>query len=230
VRGRTRLASLPLLGVLGLLLTLALAPAAHAQGYRYWSFWTRDGGSWTYATQGPATYRPADGDVLGFRFSVSQDAADKAARPRGATSFAAICGHTPAKDGTERVALVLDYGTADDAPDGAHPPKPRTACARVAESATAADALAAAAKQLRYNSAALLCAIDGYPARGCGEHVSGSGHTAHGSSHHTAATAAQDASDAGGSDTSTTLSFVVGAVLVAALGAGAVLQTRRRRG
>lgn len=215
----------------GLLLALALAPAAHAQGYRYWSFWTRDGGSWTYATQGPATYRPTDGDVLGFRFSVSRDSADDAAKPRGEAGFQGICGETAAKAGTERVALVLDFGTAADAPEGEQPPKPRTVCARVPDDATAADALAAEAKPLRYNSVALLCAIDGYPASGCGEQVSGSGGDADGKSQDgTAQTAADDPSGGGGSDTSTTVGFVVGAVLVAALGAGAVLQTRRRRG
>lgn len=215
----------------GLLLTLALAPAAHAQGYRYWSFWTRDGGSWTYATQGPATYRPADGDVLGFRFSVSRDSADDAARPRGEAGFQAICGGTAAKAGTERVGLVLDFGTAADAPRGEKSPRPRTVCARVPDDVTAADALAATAKPLRYNSVALLCAIDGYPASGCGEQVSGDGGDAGRQSKAGAGqTPADDASGGGGSDTSTTVGFVVGAVLVAALGGGAVLQSRRRRG
>jgi hypothetical protein len=225
-------ALLALPALLGVLLTLAVAPAAHAQGYRYWSFWTRDGGSWTYATQGPATYRPSDGEVLGFRFSVSPDGGDDAARPRSDAGFARICAGTPAKDGEERVALVLDFGTAADAPDGETPLQRRTACARIDQDATAADALAAEAEPLRYNSVALLCAIDGYPATGCGERVSGDGHTGStpaDAASHTAA-AGVHAGDGDGSGTSTTLSFAVGAVLVAALGAGAVLQTRRRRG
>ncbi len=227
-RGAALLA-LAMPAALGMLLTLVLAPAAHAQGYRYWSFWTRDGGSWTYATQGPATFRPADGDVLGFRFSVSRDSADDAAQPRGASGFAAICDDTPAQQGSERVALVVDFGTTADAPEGETPPKPRTVCARIAPDATAADALAAEAKPLRYNSAALLCAIDGYPAVGCGEHVSDSAHAGH-EPEHTASQGTENSSDGGGSSTSTTLSFVLAAVLVAALGAGAVLQTRRHRG
>ncbi|MEV5901901.1 SCO2322 family protein, partial [Streptomyces sp. NPDC052127] len=99
--------------------------SAQAAGYRYWSFWDRSGGSWTYATQGPSTARPADGDVQGFRFAVSADSQD-ASQPRGAASFATICAKTPARDGTKRVALVIDFGTAADAPSGESPPSPRT--------------------------------------------------------------------------------------------------------
>ena len=101
-----------------------------------------------------------------------------------------------------------------------------------AEDASAADALAAEAKPLRYDSDALLCAIDGYPVTGCGERVPGSGRAGEPSQDAASHTAAPGSDRAGaeGSGTSRTLSFVVGAVLVAALGAGAVLQTRRRRG
>jgi hypothetical protein len=112
-----------------------------------------------------------DGDVQGFRFAVSEDSAD-ATQPRGAAAFAPICAHTPAKAGTKRVALVLDFGTAADAPSGETPPARRTACARVSPDATTADALAAVAKPLRYDTNALLCAIAGYPQKGCGEQVS----------------------------------------------------------
>ncbi|MFF8292502.1 SCO2322 family protein [Streptomyces sp. NPDC016309] len=153
---------------------LGVAGPARAAGYRYWSFWESDGGrgAWTYATQGPATARPADGDVNGYRFAVSADSQD-AQRPRRAPGFAAICGTAPAADGTKRVGVVIDFGTAADAPDGAgRPPGPRAACARVRADATAAEALAAVAKPLRYNSQALLCAIAGYPRTGCGEQVS----------------------------------------------------------
>ncbi|MCT7351293.1 SCO2322 family protein [Streptomyces sp. 15-116A] len=154
-----------------LLPLLAGAGQAQAAGYRYWSFWERDGEQWTYATQGPSTARPYDGDVQGFRFSVSENSAD-AAKPRGTADFATICAKTPAKDGTKRVALVLDFGTAADAPSGERPPANRTACAQIPENATTADALASVAKPLRYNTNALLCAIAGYPEKGCGEQVS----------------------------------------------------------
>ena len=68
--------------------------------------------------------------VEGWRFAVSQDAADKAAQPRGAADFAAICAGTPAAAGTKRIALVIDPGTAADAPGGATPPAvPYRVCA-----------------------------------------------------------------------------------------------------
>ncbi|WP_438314603.1 SCO2322 family protein [Streptomyces sp. HUAS TT3] len=165
------LALLPLL--LSLPLPLIAASPALAAGYRYWSFWDGAGGHWSYATQGPSTARPADGSVQGFRFAVSKDAAAEAARPRAAADFDAVCSATPAAPGRKRVAVVVDFGVPADAPAGDAPPQdaPRTACAQLAPEATAAEALAEVAKPLRYNSAALLCAISGYPKQGCGEQI-----------------------------------------------------------
>ncbi|MFF3873522.1 SCO2322 family protein [Streptomyces sp. NPDC001978] len=153
------------------LLVLGTVGQAQAVGYRYWSFWERADGSWTYATEGPSTARPSDGDVQGFRFAVSEDSAD-ATRPRGTADFGSICAKTPAREGQKRVALVIDFGTATDAPSGETPPAARTACARVSSDATTAEALATVAKPLRYDTNALLCAISGYPEKGCGEQIS----------------------------------------------------------
>jgi hypothetical protein len=207
-----------------LLLALTATGQAHATGYRYWSFWDLDGGHWTYATQGPATARPSDGDVQGFRFSVSENSSD-ASKPRGAASFSAICARTPAKEGTKRVAFVLDFGTAADAPSGETPPAGRTACARVPDDATTADALAAVAKPLRYDTNALLCAITGYPRTGCGEQVSGGSKAdAPGK-----ADASGKAGKAPKSDYGPSVGLFAGAGAIAALGAAAVWQARRRR-
>ncbi|MGV9726224.1 SCO2322 family protein [Streptomyces albogriseolus] len=208
-----------------LLPLLAGAGQAQAAGYRYWSFWERDGSAWTYATVGPSLSRPADGDVQGFRFSVSEDSGD-AAKPRGAAGFDTICAKTPAKDGTKRVALVIDFGTPGDAPSGEKPPAGRTACAQVAEDATTAEALASVAKPLRYDSNALLCAIAGYPAKGCGEQVATDGKDS--SPTETAGTAetAGSAEDDGGSGPS--VGLIAGAAVVVVLGAAAVWQVRRR--
>ncbi|MFJ8631050.1 SCO2322 family protein [Streptomyces sp. NPDC093568] len=208
----------PLLAALVVL--TGAAPAAQATGYRYWSFWDRDGGSWVYATQGPSITRPSDGDVQGFRFVVSEDSKD-AAQPRGAAEFAVICARTPAQDGKKRVALVLDFGTAADAPSGEAPPNRRTACARVAPDASTAEALAAVAKPLRYDTNALLCAIAGYPQRGCGEPVSGDS----GKPKPTDRTAGKDDDSNGGAG----LGPAAGAAVVAVLAAAAMWQARRRR-
>ncbi|MGW0610062.1 SCO2322 family protein [Streptomyces sp. NPDC002788] len=199
--------------LLASLLLLAGAGQAQAAGYRYWSFWERDADRWVYATQGPSTTRPSDGDVQGFRFAVSEDSGD-AARPRGNADFKALCAKTPAQDGRKRVALVLDFGTKADAVEGESPPAARTACAQVPTEATTADALAAVAKPLRYDTNALLCAISGYPEKGCGEQVS---------KRQTPTATEKDAADNGPS-----LGLWAGIAAVAVLGAAATWQVRRR--
>ncbi|MFG2142459.1 SCO2322 family protein [Streptomyces sp. NPDC048650] len=200
---------------------LATAPA-QAQEYRYWSFWDSKGGSWSYAAEGPATVRPADGAVQGFRFTVSADSA-AAGKPRTPARFDALCHRTPAKDGSKRIGIVIDFGTAADAPDGETPPTTRTACARVPEDASAGEALAAVAQPLRYGTDALLCAIADYPQSGCADQVSGSK-----GPRHSAAPASGKAADGGGDGPSAGLLGGIAAVVV--LGAAAVWQARRRRG
>ncbi|MFD3499181.1 SCO2322 family protein [Streptomyces sp. NPDC058676] len=202
------LAAFPLLGTAG---------QAQAAGYRYWSFWERDGDQWTYATQGPSTTRPSDGDVQGFRFAVSEDSGD-ATKPRGAADFTTICAKTPAQDGRKRVALVIDFGTTTDAPSGETPPAARTACAVTAPDATTAEALAAVARPLRYDTNALLCAISGYPETGCGEPVATGKQPS-------AASKAEESDKEGGPS----VGLLAGGAVVAVLGAAAVWQARRRR-
>ncbi|MFF1272756.1 SCO2322 family protein [Streptomyces marokkonensis] len=199
-----------------LLPLLAGAGQAQAVGYRYWSFWEHNGTAWTYATQGPSTARPSDGDVQGFRFSVSEDSAD-AAKPRGTSDFGTVCAKTPAKDGEKRVALVIDFGTPADAPSGETPPAGRTACARVPEDATTAEALASVAKPLRYDTNALLCAISGYPEKGCGEQVSSEKAPA-------SAEEKSSSTDSGGPS----VGLIAGIAAVALLAAAATWQARSR--
>ncbi|MFE6160889.1 SCO2322 family protein [Streptomyces sp. NPDC056486] len=211
--------------VAALLGFLAAAPA-QAAGYRYWSFWDRDGSKWAYASQGPSTARPDDGAVQGFRFSVSEDSQDSA-KPRGAAAdFAAICAKTPAEDDRKRIALIIDFGTPGDAPEGETPPKPRTACAQIADDATSADALAAVAKPLRYDSNALLCAIADYPKSGCGEQVAGNGESQGTEKKPTANEASKKEGDSGGPS----VGLIAGVAAIALLGGAALWQARRRRG
>ncbi|GGU84940.1 hypothetical protein GCM10010275_20200 [Streptomyces litmocidini] len=202
-----------------LALTAVAAAPAQAAGYRYWSFWESDGGKpWAYATQGPATARPADGDALGFRFAVSSGT-DDASRPSVAPDFAGICEGVEKKDGTKRIAVVVDFGRPADAPPGEAPPeKPvETGCAEVREDATGAEALARVAKPLRYDGAAMLCGIAGYPKRGCGEQVEGAGTKA------PARTAAPESHGGGPS-----FGVLAGGAAVLALGGAAIWKARRR--
>ncbi|HEY5833438.1 SCO2322 family protein [Streptomyces sp.] len=236
------------------LLAFAAAPA-QATGYRYWSYWLRSADAWTYAQSGPALHTPKDGAVEGWRFAVSEDAAAKAARPRGTADFTAICAGTPPAPGRKRIALLIDPGTTADAPGGETPPAVRTACARVPSDASSADALAAVARPLRYDSSGILCAIGGYPRTGCGEQVAGSGGTGS-----TSAPACADRTDpvpgtagAGGTASASAracanrtdeaspsdgggsrgpgpaLGLFAGVAVVLALGGAGVWQTRRRR-
>lgn len=189
------------------LLTLTTNTQAQASGYRYWSFWDHTGTHWTYATQGPSTTHPDDGTVQGFRFAVSEDSAD-AQQPRStAPDFATICANSPAKQGKKRIALVIDFGTPSDAPSGETPPARRTACATVSPDATTAEALATVAKPLRYDTNALLCAINGYPQQGCGEQI-------------TKNTAPHQGPSVG---------VLAGTAAIAVLGAAAIWQARRRK-
>ncbi|WP_280870925.1 SCO2322 family protein [Streptomyces sp. MJP52] len=231
---RLRALVLAVLAPLTASLLLQGAGTAQAAGYRYWSYWELDGRQWVYATQGPASLRPEDGAVQGFRFSVSENSAD-AATPRATEPFAEICGGTPKRDGRKRIALVVDFGTVQDAPEGETPPKARAFCASVAEDASAADALAAVAAPLRYDSSALLCAVEGYPRTGCGEQVSvpdpsggSSGGDASGDGAPGADAAAEDS--AGDVSAGPSLGLWAGAGAVLLLGGAAVWQARRRRG
>ncbi|MEU1434968.1 SCO2322 family protein [Streptomyces sp. NPDC005775] len=233
MKPRRRAGRATVLAVLGAVLAVLGTGTAQAAGYRYWSFWEGSGSGWAYATQGPSLVRPDDGAVQGFRFAVSADSQD-AAKPRRSPDFATICADTPAKGGSKRVALVIDPGTAADAPDGATPPAPRTACAQVPEDASSAEALASVAKPLRYGSDALLCAISGYPASGCGEQVAGNGRTdstREATADASAPTSAGVTTGDGGTDGGgPSAGVLVGVAAVLLLGIAAVAQARRRRG
>lgn len=145
--------------------------AAHADdGYRFWSYWRSGGTEWKYASTGPGSYKPKDGQVDGWRYAAS---ADKPAHPRAAADFGQICEGVRIRDGYKRVGLVLDYGTASDAPRGSKPPrkKPATSCVVARKDATSTDVLNKA-ERTRSTDNGLLCAISGYPAQGCGESTS----------------------------------------------------------
>lgn len=224
-----RRAAVPVLAAL-LLVTVGAGPAWAAE-YRYWSFWTGDGaGGWRFATQGPSLLRPGDGTSIGFRFTISGESGADGQQhaPRDAADFDEVCGDTPAEPDRKRLALVVDFGTPGEAPEGQSPPRPRTVCAQVPRDASAAEALAATTKSLRYDSAALLCAIDGYPRSGCGDPVSGDA-AREGGSDPGGDTETAGNQDDGGQGGGPSLGLVAGLCAVVLLGGAALWRSRRRR-
>lgn len=146
----------------------ALAAPAHAEdGYEYWMYFHLENDKWAFSQVGPADYQPKDGDVEGFRYGVST--ANAGIEPRAdlaEVNFDTVCGDTEAADGEKRVAVLVDYGVEMG---GETPPEPRAQCAVVADDASTQDVLGEIA-QVRVENA-MTCALDGYPASGCGEPV-----------------------------------------------------------
>jgi hypothetical protein len=145
-----------------------LAAQAQAAAYRYWGYFHLAKGTWAFAQTGPAQAVPAEGSVEGWRFAVADQSSVRT--PRATPTFEALCAGTAAVQGTKRVGLVIDFGRPADSADGSAPPAARVACVKVPTTATGSDVLVAAGATLRL-SKSLTCAIDGWPAVGCGESV-----------------------------------------------------------
>jgi hypothetical protein len=175
-RGLRRAGALLLTVLTAVACLLPAAASASATTYRYWSYWHVSDGRWAFATTGPGGYRPPDGAVEGWRFAVSSQGGGAA--PRDLPAFTDVCGSQPRKDGEKRVVLVVDEGTPADAPPGETVPDPlQEYCVTVPESASGAQVLTAVVK-VRSNDSGLVCGIDGWPSRGCGEVVTAPATTA----------------------------------------------------
>jgi hypothetical protein len=151
-------------------LVVLLPATAHAEGgYRYWNYFHLKGGSWEFSQVGAGDYQPKDGAVEAYRFGTSTVA--KGVTPRAnprQLGFAEICANVEEEPGKKRVAVLFDYGNEADA-EGASLPDARAACAVVDEGANGQQVLEEVAVVRVEKS--LTCAIDGYPAAGCGEPV-----------------------------------------------------------
>lgn len=213
---------------------LWLAPtSAHAaeDGYRYWSFWQYANGQWDYAQKGPDGITPADGETLGWRYAVA-GMKDKRT-PRAAADFAAICKDAPAEPNKKRVAVVLDQGTAADAPTPADKPTGQVqgTCVVIKTEATAADTLAMVADVRKEKNKT--CGIGGYPATTCTDPVKVEAPLTDDTLPLTVtapkgSTAAPAAQAPAASSSSSATGWIVGGVIVVALAAGAIVLTRRR--
>lgn len=145
-----------------------LALPAHAEdGYQYWNYFHLADGAWAFSQVGAADYTPKDGAVEGLRYGTS--VGTKGIEPRAdldEVNFDTVCADQQAAAGQKRIAVVLDYGTEEG---NGTPPDPRAECAVVDQDATTQQVLDEIA-DLRADSG-LVCGLDGYPAKGCGEPV-----------------------------------------------------------
>ncbi|MCO5996473.1 SCO2322 family protein [Actinoallomurus rhizosphaericola] len=204
-------------GLLASALVFAPMSEAHADGVAFWGYWQAKGGTWAFASTGPAQAHPKDGAVEGWRFAKSSG--NTGTPPRDKPDFAAICGPgsgTPA--GKKRVAVVIDYGEAGDAPKGQVPRASKRYCATVPENATGSDVLAAAGSP-QADKSGLICAIDSFGT--CGIPIAPS----------PTATAASKTTAAKKKDSGTPVGLYagIGLIVVVAAGGGLVAVRRSRR-
>lgn len=234
-RLRTGVAGLAVL-LLSLLALVVPTTQAQAASYRFWGFYDWADSAWAFSTENPTTSVPADGSVQGWRFALSGESGSPRV-PRAEGDFDAICGAVTAEAGQKRVALVIDYGTAEDGGEGSEPPAARGACAVVAADATSVQALTEVGATTRIE-AGLVCAIDSYPATGCGDATDDPAPTGSEAPVSLAglagASPAATSADATGADDDGVSPGVLAGIGVAlaaavALGIGATLQSRRSR-
>lgn len=139
---------------------------AHAEdGFRFWGYYPWNGQAWTFAPVGAEEFVPTDGSVEGWRYAV---AGNTPRHPRVIGDFDVICAGVPAEADRKLVAVVIDYGTNEDAPVGVAPPATGT-CVVAHLDATALELLHAVA-ELR-TSGTQVCAVNNFPSEGCGSPV-----------------------------------------------------------
>ncbi|MCH9718316.1 MAG: hypothetical protein K0U60_00410 [Actinomycetia bacterium] len=146
--------------------------SAQATNYRYWTYWSGAGQAWTFSPVGPSSAVPADGAVEGWRFAVSAGVGGQGAEPTiaPAVAFQQFCADVPAASGMKRVAVVIDYGGAGDAPAGQNPSAATGGCAQLPENNTGGQVLQQVS-EIRVEGG-LICAINGYPQGECAPAVS----------------------------------------------------------
>jgi len=147
----------------------AATPSYAEDGYRYWNYSHLQGDTFVFADTGPGDFTPKDGDVEGWRYGTST--VSTGIEPRADLSqvnFDSVCGDLEAGAGEKRVAVVVDYGVEADA-DGAEIPEPTADCAVVPEKANGQQTLGSVVDVRSDND--LVCALDGYPVKGCGDPV-----------------------------------------------------------
>ncbi|MDA2988775.1 MAG: SCO2322 family protein, partial [Actinomycetota bacterium] len=133
--------------------------------YRYWSYWTAESGAtgWQYATEGSGTRVPSDGAVEGWRFGIAGDATR--IQPGTLPDFAAICADVEAPTDGKRVAVVIDPGSTEEAPENEAPGSVITQCVVTPNNSTGLQILQTIA-EVRMD-AGFVCGVNGYPTQEC---------------------------------------------------------------
>lgn len=221
--------------LLALGISAAMAPTAQAEAYRYWSYWQGQSGTWTASQTGPGGYQLVDADVQGWRFAISTEA--PATGPDNAPDFAALCpalADSGPVAGSLRVAVVIDSGTAAEAPGDEVPPADTISCVTVPEGSTGNQAIAAATGVREADG--MVCALGGYPASECSAAVSDSdAATALAAAASESPNPADPAAVAGVEDQASEPGngpgyvLLIAAVIAAVLGVGAWVGSRSRR-
>ena len=224
-----------LLGAAGVALT---PQTAHAEDiYRYWSYFTVEDGAFVAAQTGPVDATPADGAVEGYRYAAPADFTNPNL-PRAdlkTVTFDSVCADVDAAGGEKRVAVVLDYGVEQDAPDSASIPEPVALCAVVPTDANGLQVLQSVAPKVRTEQGSfgpMLCGINDYPATGCADEIAESGTPADEPVEFVIGDDAAAAADAGAdseADAGSNVPLLVVAGLVGALVAVGGLYLSRRR-
>ncbi len=203
-----------------------LATPAHAEdGYRYWSYYQRaDDGSWAYASSAPSSTPAEDGSVQGWRFAVGGMSSVRP--PRATVTFDDVCSKVLPVDGQVRVAVVIDPGTPEDAPQGDTPGGVTATCVVAPQGSTALQALQLIT-DVRTDDSGLICGVAGYPSTGCGDPVADISVPA--SDAPVGLTMGDPAGNvASSASTPVWVWVVVGAVVVLLLGGGVLVGRRRR--
>lgn len=203
--------------------TTSPAPSgSDGSAYVYWSLWTDSAGTWTPATKGAGSLYPQDGGAEGWRYGTGSSAT-LSQPPIDKPNFQQVCGSTPAKSGMRRVAIYLDFGTTNIAPNGETPPTNSATCAQVAPSTNDQQALASVTS-VRTGTSGLVCGLSNYPSSGCGQSLP----LSQVSQTETTSNTGTQSSSATTSSLPSWAPFLLGAVVIIGL-VGAAIGINRRR-
>ncbi|MDT0201764.1 SCO2322 family protein [Nocardioides sp. AE5] len=229
---RTPIAAAMALFLTGLLVAFTPGSAHAADIYRYWAYFTVTDGAFVAQGTGPSGANPADGSIEAYRYAAPADFANPNL-PRADLSkvnFDTVCADVAAAEGKKRVAVLVDFGVEEDATDGASVPAAQAWCAQVDTDANGLQVLQSVSQKVRTEDSSygpMLCAIESYPATGCGSDLAEAGTPADGEPVAFVMPGDEAASADEDDDSNLPLLIGVGAAVVV-LGAGGAFLARRR--